>query len=237
MTERVCIVGCGAIGGLYAAHLATLPDVEVWAYDVAADHVRAINEHGLRLTGHLELTAPVRARTDAAEIPACGLGILATKGTVTAPAVAATATVFGDGAVCSVQNGIGNEEVIAERVRRVMRGVTMPAGRLAAPGVIHVDAPGPTWIGPFEPAPARSEEIDRLGGVLNRAGMQTLVLSDARGAQWTKLLFNASTNPLCALTGLTHGQLCDHPPTRRVVGQLLREGLSVAEALEIELDG
>ncbi len=236
VTERVCIVGCGAIGGLYAAHLATLPEVEVWAYDVAADHVRAINEHGLRLVGHEDLTAPVKARTDAAEIPACRFGIVATKGTATAPAIAATAQLFGDGAVCSVQNGIGNEEVVAERVRRVMRGVTLPAGRLAAPGVIHVDALGPTWIGPFEPSPARAPEIARLGELLNRAGMATHVLSDARGAQWTKLLFNASTNPLCALTGLTHGQLCAHPPTRRVVGQLLREGLEVAAALGVALD-
>ena len=50
---------------------------------------------------------------------------------------------FGDGAVCSVQNGIGNEEVIAEHVPRVMRGVTLPAGRIEAPGVIHMDGAGP----------------------------------------------------------------------------------------------
>jgi 2-dehydropantoate 2-reductase len=233
---KICIVGCGAIGGLYAAHLAQLPDVEVWAFDTAADHVAAINRDGLRLTGHISITAPVNARCDAAEIPPCRLGILATKGTVTEPAMTATAAVFADGAVCSVQNGIGNEEIVAAHVPRVMRGVTLPAGRLEAPGVIHMDAPGPTWIGPFEPRSARPEEIERLAALLNAAGMETRALPDVRGAQWTKLLFNASTNPLAALTGLTHGQLCHHPPTRRLAGALIDEGRAVADALGIVLD-
>lgn len=233
---RVCIVGCGAIGGLYAAHLAQLPGIEVWAYDASAEHVAAINSAGLRITGAAELTARVNARLDPGEIPRCSLGILATKGTVTEAAITATATVFTDGAVCSVQNGIGNEEVLAEHVARVMRGVTLPAGRLVEPGVIHMDAPGPTWIGPFEDRPARASEIERLGSLLNQAGMQTRVLDDVRGAQWTKLLFNASTNPLCALTGLTHGELCEHPPTRRLAGALIEEGIAVARALGIVLE-
>jgi 2-dehydropantoate 2-reductase len=236
VATRVCIVGCGAIGGLYAAHLAQLRDVEVWAYDVVGEHVAAIERDGLRVTGQAQLTARVHARTDAGEIPPCGLGIVAVKGTVTARAMAAIAQVFADAAVCSVQNGIGNEEVLAQYVPRVMRGVTLPAGRLLAPGVIHMDAPGPTWIGPFEPQPASRDELERLGALLNAAGMATEVLDDARPPQWAKLLFNAATNPLCALTGLTHGQLCAQPASRALVGSLVREGRRVAEALEIELE-
>jgi 2-dehydropantoate 2-reductase len=67
--------------------------------------------------------------------------------------------------------------------------------------------------------------------------MPAHAMADARGPQWTKLLFNASTNPLCALTGLTHGELCDLPATRAVVGRLLEEGEAVAQALGITLDG
>ncbi len=234
---RICIVGCGAIGGLYAAHLAALPDADVWAYDASEDHVAAIAQGGLRLTGAVELTAHIQARTDARTIPPCELGILATKGTATAAAIDATAAVFAPGgAVCSVQNGIGNEEIIAGRVARVMRGVTLPAGRIAAPGVIHVDALGPTWIGPFEPSPAAPAQVAGLAALLVRSGLDTRALEDARGAQWTKLLFNAATNPLCALTGLTHGELCHYPPTRHLAGELLREGQAVADALGIELD-
>lgn len=235
MTDRVCIVGCGAIGSLYAAHLAQLPGLEVWAYDVSAEHVAAINRDGLRLIGAYNIVAPVRARTDPADIPPCALGIMATKGGVTAAAAAATAAIFADGALCSVQNGIGNEEVIARHVPRVMRGVTLPAGHLAAPGVIGVDGLGPTWIGPFEPAPAPADEVRQLAAWLNAAGLETIALADARGPQWTKLLFNSATNPLCALTGLTHGELIDHPPSRALAAALVAEGRAVAAASAITL--
>jgi 2-dehydropantoate 2-reductase len=229
-------VGCGAIGGLYAAHLATLDDVEVWAFDTSREHVAAINRSGLRLTRAAELTASVEARADASALPQCELGIVATKATATERAIAATAAVFADGAVCSVQNGIGSEEVIARHVPRVMRGVCLPAGQVAAPGVVHMDATGTTWIGPFEPRPATLGEVERLAGALNRAGMPTDARLDARGAQWTKLLFNAATNPLAALTGLTHGELCDDPALRATASALVDEGRAVADALGIALD-
>jgi 2-dehydropantoate 2-reductase len=195
---RVCVVGCGAIGGLYAAHLGMLDDVEVWAYDVSQEHVDAFNRDGLRLTGRTTLAVRIEARTDPVEIPRCEFGIVATKATFTASAIDATAQVFADAAVCSVQNGIGNEEQIAERVPRVMRGVCLPAGHVDAPGVIHMDAPGDTWIGPFEPKPPSTDEVRALADAITRGGMNTLALADARPAQWTKLLFNSATNPLAA---------------------------------------
>jgi 2-dehydropantoate 2-reductase len=70
---------------------------------------------------------------------------------------------------------------------------------------VEIYAPGPTWIGPFEPVPARDEEVQALAGLLNAAGLATTACADARGPQWTKLLFNAATNPSCALTGPSHG--------------------------------
>ena len=158
------------------------------------------------------------------------------KGTFTEAAITATAHAFQDAAVCSVQNGIGNEELIAEHVPRVMRGVTLPAARVAGPGVVELDGSGTTWVGPFEPTPATLDEVQQLGLLLNRSGLETRALADARGAQWTKLLFNCATNPLCALTGLTHGQLCESPATRGVVGEVLKEGLAVAEACGITLE-
>jgi 2-dehydropantoate 2-reductase len=233
---RICIVGCGSIGSLFAAHLAQLPELEVWAYDTSADHIDAINRDGLRIVGRADLVARVHATGDPARIPPCELCIVAVKGTLTEVAIATTAHAFEDAAVCSVQNGIGNEEVIAQHVPRVMRGVTLPAARVVGPGVVEMDGSGTTWVGPFEPRPAALEEVERLGSLLNRSGLETRALADARGAQWTKLLFNCATNPLCALTGLTHGQLCELQATRRLVGEVLREGLEVAGAQGIALD-
>jgi len=233
---RVCVVGCGAVGSLFAAHLATLDDVEVWAYDVVPEHVAAINEHGLRIEGRAEIVAPVHASTDASQIPACDFGVVATKSMHTESAIAATAAIFAAGAVCSVQNGVGNEELIAERVPRVIRGTTFPAGRIVAPGVVHMDVVGDTWIGPFEGRPAAMAEVELLADAMTRGGMATQALADARGAQWTKLIFNAASNPLGALTGLTQGQLCEHPQTRALISGLITEGVAVAAALGITLD-
>jgi 2-dehydropantoate 2-reductase len=154
----------------------------------------------------------------------------------TEPAIAATAHLFGDGAVCSVQNGVGNEEVIAEHVGRVIRGTTFPAGHVVGPGIVAMDTAGDTAIGPFEPRPATMAEVERLAEAMTRGGMPTKALADARGAQWTKVIFNAASNPLGALTGLTHGRLCELPAARALISGLVAEGVAVADAMGITLD-
>lgn len=233
---RVCVVGAGAVGSLFAAHLAQAEGLEVWAYDVAESHVDAINRNGLRLTGEADLIGHVRATTDPADIPPCEFGIVATKSMFTRDAISLAAPAFTDGAVASVQNGVGNEEVIAEHVERVIRGTTFPAGHVVEPGVVHMDTRGDTWLGPFEPRPASMDEVTRLAEAITAGGMNTKVLEDARGAQWTKLIFNAATNPIGALTQLTHGRVCELPETRRLVSALVDEGKAVADALGITLD-
>jgi 2-dehydropantoate 2-reductase len=232
---RVAIVGCGAVGSLFAANLAQLDDVEVWAFDLDREHVAAINEGGLRLSGAGEVVGKVRATTEAAELPPSDFGIVATKCMHTAAAIEATAPAFADGAVCSVQNGVGNEEVLAAQVERVIRGTTFPAGRVVEPGHVQWDVKGETTIGPFEPSPAPMADVERLADACTRGGMPTLAVADARGPQWRKLIFNAATNPIGALTGLTHGRVCD-PGLRRLVSALVDEGKAVAAAQGIELD-
>ncbi len=233
---RVCVVGCGAVGSLFAANLAQLDDVEVWAFDVSQPHVDAINANGLRLTGAGDVLGRLRATTDASELPACDFGIVATKAMHTEAAVAATAHAFAAGAVASVQNGVGNEEAIAPHVARVIRGTTFPAGKILEPGVVQWDVKGDTTLGPFEPQPAGMEEIERLADACTRGGMPTTAVSDARGAQWRKVIFNAATNPVGALTGLTHGRVCERPDLRALVTGLVDEGKAVAAAQDITLD-
>jgi len=233
---RICVIGCGAVGSLFAAHLGQLDDVETWAYDVSPEHVDAINRNGLRLTGTGEVTGRVRATTDADELPPCRFGIIATKALHTKHAIAAVGHAFVDGSVCSVQNGVGNEELIAESVERVILGTTFPAGRIIEPGLVAWDTAGETTIGPFEPSPPPWSEVELLAETVSRSGMPTRALEDARGAQWTKVIFNAASNPLGAITGLTHGRLCDDPELRKLVTKLVDEGKAVAAALGVTLD-
>jgi 2-dehydropantoate 2-reductase len=238
MSVKVCIVGCGAIGSIFAAHLARLEDVEVHAYDVYREHVSAINERGLRISGAADFTVRLQATSDASKIPPCDFGIVATKSTHTRPAIEQTKHVFGPGsAVCSVQNGVGNEEILAQHIKYVIRGTTFPAGHLIEPGHVGFDISGGTWIGPFEPTNTPFEFVEKLSTLLNRSGMHVIALKDARGAQWTKLIFNASTNPVGALTLLHHRAATRLPPTGALFNALIEEGEAVAKALGIELHG
>ena len=233
---RVCVVGCGALGSLFAANLAQLDDVEVWAYDLFEEHVEAINRDGIRLSGAGEALGRLTATSDPTELPACDFGIVATKAMHTAAAIEATAPAFAYGCVATVQNGLGNEEVIAEHVEWVIRGTTFPAGKLLEPGHVQWDVKGDTTLGPFEPRPAPLGEIERLADACTRAGMPTTAVPDARGPQWRKVIFNAATNPVGALTRLTHGRVCENPELRRLVSSLVDEGKAVATAQGIKLD-
>ncbi len=228
------MVGCGAVGSLFAANLAQLDDVEVWAYDASRKHVDAINANGLRLSGAGEVLGHVRATTDAQELPPCDFGIVATKAMHTEPAIAATAPAFADGYVATVQNGLGNEETLARHVARVIRGTTFPAGKIVAPGHVQWDVRGDTTFGPFGETPLAA--VERLADACTRGGMPAAAVADARGPQWRKVIFNASTNPIGALTGLTHGRVCERPDLRALVSGLVDEGKAVAAAQGIVLD-
>ncbi|HET9438410.1 MAG TPA: 2-dehydropantoate 2-reductase N-terminal domain-containing protein, partial [Gaiellaceae bacterium] len=96
---RVCVVGCGAVGSLFAANLAQLDDVEVWAYEVSQAHVDAINANGLRLVGAGDVVGRPTAPTDASALPPCEFGIVATKAMHSEGAITATAHAFAAGAV------------------------------------------------------------------------------------------------------------------------------------------
>ncbi len=235
---KICIVGCGAVGSLFAAHLAKAGEAEIWAYDLWKDHMEAIRQNGLRLSGAADFMARLNATSDPQQLPRCDYGIVATKAIHTKNAIAQAAHIFDENsAVCSVQNGVGNEEIIAAHVKYVIRGTTFPAGHPIAPGHIGYDIKGDTWIGPFEPTHTSMSKVEELAGVITRSGMNTIALPDARGAQWTKLIFNASTNPVGALTLLHHGAATRFAATGQLFNDLIAEGESVAKKLGIELHG
>jgi len=235
---KICIVGCGALGSVIGAHLARLGDVEVHAYDTSEEHTRAIRENGLRVSGAAEFTAKIHATSRPGEIPACDFGIVATKSLHTRAAIEQSAHIFsGSAPVCSVQNGLGNEEILAERVRYVIRGATTMAAHMRGPGHAGFEFYSNVWIGPFEPSKIDYRRVEELAALLNRSGLQVVPLRDARGAQWTKLIFNSAVNPVGALTRLDHGAAERFLPTASLYENLLQEGEAVARALGITLEG
>lgn len=237
--KRICIIGAGTIGSLYAAHLARV--AEVWALVRREDHARAINQRGIRVTGHSEFHAQLRASTNPAEIPQFDFGIVATKASQTQAAFEPAAHLFRHGAVLSAQNGLGSEEIIAGLMSEghVIRATTFMSGTRMADDHVHYELDTPTWMGPFEPAGTPFEMVEQLAALINASGLKAEALHDARPAQWSKLIFNASVNAVSALTDLPHSP---HFAARAELGDLgyllhdlIEEGKQVAGALGIKL--
>jgi len=106
---RVCVAGAGTIGSLFAAHLARVAEVSVLTR--REEHARALNEHGLTVTGRADFTVPVTASTDPAKLPDPDLVIVACKGSDVEPLTQRLSGHFAGATLMTVQNGLGAEEV------------------------------------------------------------------------------------------------------------------------------
>ena len=197
--KRVCIVGCAAIGSLYAAHLARV--AEVWAFVRRENHAQALNRDGLRVSGKHEFHVSLKATTQPDQLPDCELGIVATKATQVEDSIALVGNRFNRGAVISAQNGLGSEEIIAAHTRgHVVRGTTFMSGTKHSDTHVQLELDTATWIGPFEPRHTPYALVKEAADLINAGGLKAEALQDARPAQWSKLIFNASVNGVSALT-------------------------------------
>jgi 2-dehydropantoate 2-reductase len=236
--KRVCIVGCGAIGSLYAAHLARV--AEVWALVRRDDHALALNRDGLRVSGKHEFHVSLRATTRAAEVPDCEFAIVATKARQVEESFAPIGHHFHHGAVLSAQNGLGSEEILADHTRgQIIRGTTFMSGTRHSDTHVQYELDTATWMGPFEPRHTPFSIVKEAADLMVASGLKAEALDDARPAQWSKLIFNASVNGVSALTGLPHSPHFADETQPAGLGHLLHdlidEGKRVAQAAGVAL--
>ncbi len=237
--KKILIVGAGAIGSLYAAHLTRV--AEVWVFVRRSEHAKTLNDRGIRVTGRNEYHSRLKATTDPSDLPEFDFGIVATKASQTREAFAPVAHLFPHGAVLSAQNGLGSEEVMAELMPAgyVIRGTTFMSGTRFADDHVHYELNTPTWMGPFEPTNTPYAMVQELAGVINTSGLKAEALQDARPAQWSKLIFNASVNSVSALTELPHSPHfaaeVEFSDLGHLLHALMEEGKTVAAALDVEL--
>ena len=235
---RVCIVGCGAIGSLYAAHLSRV--AEVWAFVRREDHARALNRDGLRVSGKHDFHVSLKATTRGDELPKFDLGIIATKATQVEDSIADIGGHFDQGAVISAQNGLGSEEIIGTHTRgQIIRGTTFMSGTRHSDTHVQYELDTATWLGPFEPRNTPYVLVKEAADLIVAGGLKAEALEDARPAQWSKLIFNSSVNGVSALTGLPHSPHFADESEMASLGHLLHalieEGKTVAAAAGIEL--
>ena len=236
MIERVCVVGAGVIGSLFAGHLAQVAEVSVLCR--REEHARALESDGLRVTGKASLSSRVHAAVAARELPEPDLVILATKAHGLEAAAASLEGHWPRSVVMPVLNGLGSEEVVARfGAWPLLSSVTFISGTKHSDTHVEYILDTETWVGPYGDTPlALAQEV---GELIARSGLKVEVLDDLQPAQWSKLIFNATVNGVAALTGLPHdfhfADEGDAWSLGRLVHALVDEGKAVARAARVEL--
>ena len=229
---RVVVAGAGTIGSLFAAHLAQVADVGVLTR--RDDHARALDEHGLRVSGRADFTARLHASTDPAELGDADLVVVACKGGDLEPLATSLAGHFGGATVMTAQNGLGAEEIVAAHGDwPILSSVTFMSGTRHDDTHVEYVLDTATWIGPYRGTTAADAE--QIAELIRSAGLKAEAFDDLRPAQWAKLIFNATVNAVAALTGLPHDFHFAEGMLGDLVHGLVDEGKAVAAAAGVEL--
>ena len=233
---RACVIGAGAIGSLFAAHLSRVADVLVLTR--RQEHAQALNDQGLRVSGKHDFTARVTAASDPRDLPEFDVGIVATKATGLEGAAESLAGRFAGATIMTVQNGLGAEEVVHRHGDwPLISAVTFMSGTKHSDTHVEYILDTATWLGPY--ADTSYERVQELARLLVDSGLKAEALPDLHPAQWAKLIFNATVNGVAALTGLPHdahfAAETGEADLGHLVHALIDEGKRVAAAAGVEL--
>lgn len=209
---RIAVIGCGAMGSVYAARLA-LGGHEVLAVDRWAEHVAAIDADGLLLSGpDGEHRAAVRATTQA-PYDEVDLVVLAVKAADAAAATEQARPLIGAATtVLTIQNGLGSADGVAETLGADRLAVGIASGfgaSLRGPGHAHHNAMKALRFGAYAGlAPAA---VEAVAAAWRAGGFDAAAVTDIAAMQWEKLICNVAYSAPCALTGLSVGEVMDDP--------------------------
>lgn len=233
---KIVIVGPGAMGCLLAA-LVSKTRQEVWLLDKDKNRAVKLNSSGISLEGLSgSLRLAVKATVEAKDIGSADLVIICVKSYDTREAIIRARPLVAEHTqVLTLQNGIGNIEVISEVVGsdKVIGGVTSHGATLLGDGVLRHAGKGETVIGRIDgKIPVQMRAIREI---LNKAGVETRISRDIKGLLWSKLIINAGINALTAITGLKNGRLLEFEGSRRILRQAVTEAVRVAKRKRMKL--
>lgn len=238
---RVAIVGVGPVGGIMGAYLAHAGHYVVLC-DIRKNHLDAIHERGLTITGFSEMSTKCEGLayhiSELSNFPKVDTIVLSTKASVMPRIVPDIAKVTQPGTrfICN-QNGLGNEEFLAETFGpdNVLRIVPNYAGGVVGEGKIWMSFFNPpNYIGAMTP---KGESAARqMADMMTAAGLETQFTTNIIRHEWEKVILNAALNPVCALTRKTMKDMMGFESTEILVEELMREGIEVAEAAGVEFD-
>lgn len=236
--KRTCVVGAGAIGSLFAGHLATVAVSTVLTR--REEHARQLNEQGLRVSGKSELTSKIVAATDPAALGDVDLVIVATKANAVEDSARRLAGHFPRALVMTVQNGLGCEDMVARYGDwPIISAVTFMSGNRHSDTHVEYELDTATWMGPWAKGRATYEDASQVADLIVRSGLKAKAFPDLLPAQWSKLIFNSAVNSVAAVTDLPHvkafAERAQPTDLGHVVYAMMDEGKRVAAARGVEL--
>jgi 2-dehydropantoate 2-reductase len=234
---QVLVLGAGAMGCLYGAawHRG---GCDVALVDVTRPHVEEINRRGLELeTRRGTELLPIRALLPADVTQPVDLVVVFTKTFHTAAALEGIRAAIGPAThLLSLQNGLGNDRALAQFVppERVIVGASTMPSDLVGPGKVRSHGEGGTKLYPaFDGDP---EVARQAAERLTAGGISSTLDPQIGGTIWSKAIFNAVMNPLCALTLRTPGFLGAHEESRALIREAVEEGVAAAWASGVAVD-
>lgn len=234
MTMKIGILGTGAMGSLFAACLAPHADVTVlgtWTKAVNRIHTRGIC---IERDGQTDLVR-VRAAADPRLVQAVDLALIAVKAHQTErAAVWANALLKRDGIALTLQNGLGNFEILSAHVgpARAAVGVTMQGATLLGPAHVRHAGRGITTLAAGH---STGPAVERIAALFDRAGIETHIAHDVSGLMWGKLVVNSAINALTAIYRKPNGWLVENLEARALLSAAALETANVARALGVQL--
>ena len=234
---KICIIGAGAMGGLYGGRL-IMAGQEVSFVDSRQDVVDNINQNGLHVTGiDGEHRIPGRASIDAADFEPVDIAFIQTDTNNTGNAALHAQKVLSadNGWAITFQNGIGNVETLQDVLgpARVVGGISYHSAASQAPGHSNHTNAGRTFIGELNgTTTGRIRQLDEL---LTGAGFNVTIAKDIESVIWSKFVLNCAVNPISAITGLRTGEIGTSESARVFQQGILDEVLEVVRARGISL--
>jgi 2-dehydropantoate 2-reductase len=233
----VAVFGTGALGSYVAARLSALGDSAVTIVGTWREGLDAIARDGIHVEepGRSLLARPAVAHLHDRVPPAHFVLILVKSHQTASVAAAATRAVQADGRIVTLQNGLGNRDILEAAGEpqgvRVRAGLVVAGVRLIAPGQVSA-LPGTITL-----EGAREAPMQRLEGLLRAAGLATRLVDDIEPELWRKLAVNCAINPLSALRGVPNGALLEDPQTRALMAAAAEEVEAVAAARGVAVSG
>ena len=233
---KIVIAGPGALGTLLAACLSKAKE-ELWLLDKDKERAARLSKSGIKVEGVAGTwSAQPQATAEAQKIGAADLVVICVKSYDTKNAIAGIKPLVGeDTKVLTLQNGIGNIEIIGEVLGpdKVIGGVTNLGSTLLEPGSVRYAGKGETVIGRIDGT--IPVEMRQIREIFNKAGLPMRISRDIKGLLWSKLIINVGINALTAITRLHNGKLVEYEGTRRILREAVSEAIRVAKRKRIKL--